>query len=77
MAGQQSGRIERTEDPEQTCAEEYGKEQRKQLQKAFGYTYEEYKNSIRTMALNGGESIAAMGVDTPLAVLSEKQQTVI
>ena len=54
--------------------EEYGKEQRKQLQKAFGYTYEEYKNSIRTMALNGGESIAAMGVDTPLAVLSEKQR---
>ena len=53
---------------------EYGKEQRKQLQKAFGYTYEEYKNSIRTMALNGGESIAAMGVDTPLAVLSEKQR---
>ena len=54
--------------------EEYGKEQRKQLQKAFGYTYEEYKNSIRIMALNGGESIAAMGVDTPLAVLSEKQR---
>ena len=54
--------------------EDYGKEQRKQLQKAFGYTYEEYKNSIRTMALNGGESIAAMGVDTPLAVLSEKQR---
>ena len=54
--------------------EEYGKEQRKQLQKAFGYAYEEYKNSIRTMALNGGESIAAMGVDTPLAVLSEKQR---
>ena len=54
--------------------EEYGKEQRKQLQKAFGYTYEEYKNSIRTMALNGGEAIAAMGVDTPLAVLSEKQR---
>ena len=26
------------------------------------------------MALNGGESIAAMGVDTPLAVLSEKQR---
>ena len=35
---------------------------------------EEYKNSIRNMALNGGEGIAAMGVDTPLAVLSEKQR---
>ncbi|MDY5027749.1 MAG: glutamate synthase large subunit [Oliverpabstia sp.] len=53
---------------------EYNEKQRKQLQKAFGYTYEEYKNSIRNMALNGGESIAAMGVDTPLAVLSEKER---
>ena len=53
---------------------EYDEKQRKQLQKAFGYTYEEYKNSIRNMALNGGESIAAMGVDTPLAVLSEKER---
>ncbi len=44
----------------------------RQLQKAFGYTYEEYRDSICTMALNGTESIAAMGVDTPLAVLSEK-----
>lgn len=55
--------------------EEYGKTKRKQLQKAFGYTYEEYKNSIRSMALNGQEAIAAMGVDTPLAVLSEKQRS--
>ena len=47
--------------------------QLKQLQKAFGYTYEEYRNSIRAMALNGGEAIAAMGVDTPLAALSEHQ----
>ena len=45
---------------------EYSEKQRKQLQKAFGYTYEEYKNSIRNMALNGGESIAAMGVDLSL-----------
>ncbi len=27
------------------------------------------------MALNGGESIAAMGVDTPLAVLSDKRHS--
>ena len=51
--------------------EEYTPQQRKQLQKAFGYTYEEYRNSICNMALNGGESTAAMGVDTPLAVLSD------
>ena len=54
--------------------EEYTPKQRKQLQKAFGYTYEEYRNSICSMALNGAEGIAAMGVDTPLAVLSEKNR---
>ena len=50
--------------------EEYTEEQRARLQKAFGYTYEQYRTSIRNMALNGSESIGAMGVDTPLAVLS-------
>ena len=52
--------------------EEYEGMKLRQLQKAFGYTYEEYKNSVRNMALNGSEGIAAMGVDTPLAVLSQK-----
>ncbi|MEY8337003.1 glutamate synthase large subunit [Lachnospiraceae bacterium 62-35] len=54
--------------------EEYRGEELSRMQKAFGYTYEEYRISIRNMALNGGESIQAMGVDTPLAVLSEKHQ---
>ena len=54
--------------------EQYTKKQQKQLQKAFGYTYEEYRKSIYEMALNGGEGTAAMGVDTPLAVLSEKHR---
>ncbi len=52
--------------------EEYVGEALTRMQKAFGYTYEEYKNSIYSMALNGSEGIAAMGTDTPLAVLSEK-----
>ncbi len=52
--------------------EEYTDEQRARLQKAFGYTYEQYRTSIRNMALNGAESIGAMGVDTPLAVLSDQ-----
>ncbi|MCM1273224.1 MAG: glutamate synthase large subunit [Clostridium sp.] len=52
--------------------EAYDDKMQKKLQKAFGYTYEEYKNSIYNMALNGGEAIAAMGVDTPLAALSKK-----
>ncbi len=54
--------------------ETFTETQRKQLQKAFGYTYEEYKNSIRSMALSGEEAIAAMGVDTPLAVLSAQKR---
>ena len=41
--------------------EEYDPVKRKQLQKAFGYTYEEYRNSIRNMALNGGESNCGNG----------------
>ena len=54
--------------------EEYTPEQRRRLQKAFGYTYEEYRKSIYEMALKGSEGIAAMGVDTPLAVLSKKKR---
>lgn len=46
----------------------------KRLQKAFGYTYENYHDSILAMALNGSEPIGAMGVDTPIAALSEKYQ---
>ena len=46
-------------------------EERQRMQKAFGYTYDEMKTSILPMAQNGGEAIAAMGVDTPLPVLSK------
>ena len=53
---------------------EYTPEERARLQKAFGYTFEEYRTSIRNMALNGTEGIASMGIDTPLAVLSDEQQ---
>lgn len=49
---------------------EFNQEERQRMQKAFGYTYDELKTSILPMAKNGGEAIAAMGVDTPLPVLS-------
>ena len=52
----------------------YTKEERARLQKSFGYTYEEYREGICAMALNGTEQIGAMGVDTPLAVLSKEYQ---
>ncbi|MBQ4275736.1 MAG: glutamate synthase large subunit, partial [Lachnospiraceae bacterium] len=52
----------------------YSKEDRKRLQKAFGYTWENYHDSIRSMALNGTEAIGSMGVDTPIAALSDNYQ---
>ncbi len=43
-------------------------------QKAFGYTYEELDKIIQPMALEGIERVGSMGIDTPLAVLSERPQ---
>ena len=57
--------------------EEYTKEERMRLQKAFGYTYEEYRSSIGKMALNGVEATASMGIDTPLAVLSHEHHAAV
>ena len=53
---------------------ELTKKQRAQLQKTYGYTYEQYKTMILPMALNGAEAVSAMGADSPLAVLSQKHQ---
>lgn len=44
------------------------------LQKAFGWSYDELKLSVLAMANSGKEALAAMGVDTPLAVLSKQYQ---
>ena len=54
--------------------EEYTPEERAKLQKAFGYNYEDVRNSIMSMAANGSEATSAMGIDVPLAVLSEHHQ---
>ena len=43
-------------------------------QKAFGYTYEDINRTIQPMAVQGSDPIGAMGMDTPMAVLSEKPQ---
>ena len=53
---------------------EYTQEERQRMQKAFGYTYESLKEAILPMAQNGGESTAAMGIDTPLAALAGDHQ---
>ena len=52
----------------------YTREECTRLQKAFGYAYEDVKTSILNMARTGAEGIAAMGIDTPLSVLSHKNQ---
>jgi glutamate synthase (NADPH) large chain len=45
-----------------------------QLEKAFGYTYEDLRTIILPMARDGIEPLGSMGTDTPLAVLSAKPQ---
>ena len=47
-------------------------DERDLLYKAFGWTSEDVRELILPMAKNGVEPTASMGVDTPLAVLSEK-----
>ena len=54
--------------------QEYTDEERARLQKAFGYTYEDFKNTIYPMAEKGAEAISAMGTDTPLAVMSNSHK---
>lgn len=50
--------------------EHFSHEKLSQMQKAFGYTYEEIRNSILPMAQEGAEPIASMGADNPLPSLS-------
>lgn len=49
---------------------EYDDAERAKLQKAFGYTYEDYRTCILPMAKTGAEPVEAMGVDSPLPILS-------
>ena len=44
------------------AVEEYSYEESNRLMKAFGYSYEEVKDSVLPMALNGSEAIGAMGL---------------
>ena len=50
----------------------YTQEERDRMYRAFGYNYEDVNEMILPMAKNGVEPTGAMGVDTPLAVMSEK-----
>src|SRR5665648_637887 len=44
------------------------------LQKTFGYTFEDITKTILPMVIQGVDPIGSMGMDSPLAVLSEKPQ---
>lgn len=45
------------------------------LQKAFGYTYEDVEKTIVAMVKEGKDPTGAMGNDAPLAVLSDRPQS--
>ena len=55
--------------PEEPAGEDLAR-----LQRAFGYTYEDYRGCIRDLALNASEGTASMGVDTPLAALDRENR---
>src|SRR5579859_7048167 len=44
-------------------------------QQAFGYTFEDLRIIMAPMARDGVEAVGSMGTDTPLAVLSDKSQS--
>ena len=46
-----------------------------QRQLAFGYTFEDLRILMAPMARQGIEAMGSMGTDTPLAVLSDKPQS--
>jgi glutamate synthase (ferredoxin) len=50
----------------------YSQEDRDIMYRAFGWNYEDVNEVILPMAQNGVEPTASMGIDTPLAVMSDK-----
>ena len=53
----------------------YSQAVRDKMYKAFGWNYEDVNEMVLPMAKNGIEPTGAMGIDTPLAVMSEKHQS--
>lgn len=50
----------------------YTQEERDKMYRAFGWNYEDVNEMILPMAKNGVEPTASMGIDTPLAIMSDK-----
>jgi len=59
-----------------THIEDYNNSKILEKQKEFGYTKEDIDMIIKPMAKEGKEPIGSMGDDTPLAVLSNKTQSI-
>ncbi len=53
----------------------FTQDERNIMYRAFGWNYEDVNEMILPMAKNGVEPTASMGVDIPLAVMSEKHQS--
>ncbi|HPF20537.1 MAG TPA: glutamate synthase large subunit [Syntrophomonas sp.] len=60
--------------PAAPAAEETDKTYLIEQQKAFGYTFEDIYQTIQPMAAEGHDPVGSMGMDSPLAVLSEQPQ---
>jgi glutamate synthase (NADPH) large chain len=60
--------------PPTASAYELGPEDVGRLQQVFGYTEEDLKMILAPMAVGGEEPVGSMGIDVPLAVLSERPQ---
>jgi glutamate synthase (NADPH/NADH) large chain len=67
-------RVDLADLPEPRTVKVLGPERRDELLRAFGYTEEEFTRVLEPMARTGEEPISSMGMDTPLAVLSERPQ---
>ncbi len=61
--------------PEPPRVHGFDKESLLMRQRAFGYSEEELKMILQPMAEDGQEPIGSMGVDTPLACLSDRPQS--
>lgn len=60
---------------DQTVSDDSAVEDLVTKQKAFGYTYEDVQKYIVPLVSEGKDPIGAMGNDTPLAVLSDRPQS--
>ncbi|MCK9906768.1 hypothetical protein MXD63_43100, partial [Frankia sp. Cpl3] len=58
--------------PNASSADEMKPDALRALQKAFGYTQEEVNKIIAPMVAEQKDPIGSMGIDTPLAVLSDR-----